>query len=184
MKKRNCCHFILFVLFFATLASGADWNQWRGSNRDGIATGFTPPKTYPAQLKKAWSVEVGIGHSSPVISGNSIFVFSRVDEKEVVSAYEVASGKPLWKDTYDAPYTMNMAAMSHGKGPKSTPDSFEWEAIHVWNFWNFILLRRVVREAFVEERFQKAIFGYCSGFWNRHVSRCRQRVVDCSCGRT
>lgn len=121
MNKSNYGLLILFVLFFATLAYGADWNQWRGPNRDGIASGFVPPKAYPDQLKKAWSIEVGIGHSSPVISGNRIYVFSRVGEQEVVSAYEITLGKLVWKDAYDAPYTMNMAAMSHEKGPKSTP---------------------------------------------------------------
>ena len=39
---------ILFCGCVAILGSGLlfghDWPQWRGANRDGKATGFTPPK--------------------------------------------------------------------------------------------------------------------------------------------
>ena len=66
-------------------------------------------------------MEVGIGHSSPVLSGNRIFQFTRTGEQETAAAYDVASGKLLWKESYDLPYSMNPAATRHGKGPKSTP---------------------------------------------------------------
>jgi outer membrane protein assembly factor BamB len=114
---------ILFVLLLLSIsfAYSADWNQWRGSNRDAATLEFKPPKVYPEQLKQIWSVPVGIGHSSPVISGSSVYAFTRMGEQETLSGYDLASGKLLWKDSYDAPYTMNPAAMSHGKGPKSTP---------------------------------------------------------------
>ena len=38
-----------------------------------------------------------------------------------MSARDLASGKEIWRAAYDAPYQMNPAATSHGKGPKSTP---------------------------------------------------------------
>lgn len=98
-----------------------DWNQWRGPNRDGSSSSFKQPKVFPDELKEVWSVEVGIGHSSPVVSGEKVFLISRVGDQEVVAAYGRESGKLVWKDAYDAPYTMNPAAINHGKGPKSTP---------------------------------------------------------------
>ncbi len=36
-------------------------------------------------------------------------------------ALKLTDGALLWEQPYDAPYTMNPAATSHGKGPKSTP---------------------------------------------------------------
>lgn len=36
-------------------------------------------------------------------------------------AVALSTGATLWEESYDAPYTMNPAATSHGKGPKSTP---------------------------------------------------------------
>jgi outer membrane protein assembly factor BamB len=68
-----------------------------------------------------WTVDAGIGHSSPVVVGNRVFLFSRIGEQEAVTAYDLASGKQVWRQSHDAPYQMNPAATSHGKGPKSTP---------------------------------------------------------------
>jgi outer membrane protein assembly factor BamB len=98
-----------------------DWPQWRGPARDGLAPGLTAPKSWPKEPKRAWRVTVGAGHSSPVVAGGRVFTFTRVGEDEVVSALELATGKPAWERRYAAPYTMNPAATSHGKGPKSTP---------------------------------------------------------------
>jgi outer membrane protein assembly factor BamB len=108
----------------ATLAAQkpqADWPQWRGPNRDGVAAAFTPPPAWPAQLTKKWQAAVGLGHASPVIAGNRVIVHTRQGTREVVTAFDLASGKQLWQDGIEAPYTMNSAATGHGPGPKSTP---------------------------------------------------------------
>ena len=81
----------------------------------------TAPATRPAQLTKKWQATVGAGHASPVVSGNRVVVHSRQANREVVTAYDLESGKQLWQDGVDAPYTMNPAATGHGPGPKSTP---------------------------------------------------------------
>jgi outer membrane protein assembly factor BamB len=99
----------------------ADWPQWRGPERDGVASAFTVPSAWPAQLTKRWQSAVGAGHASPVIAGNRVVVHTRQGNREIVAAYDLASGKQLWQDGVDAPYTMNSAATGHGPGPKSTP---------------------------------------------------------------
>ncbi|HEY7160599.1 MAG TPA: hypothetical protein VH815_05035, partial [Acidobacteriota bacterium] len=119
--KRHLLAVFLFALISFQNLQAQDWNQWRGPNRDGSSPSFKQPKTFPEELKKVWSIEVGIGHSSPVVSGEKVFLFSRVADQEVVTAYGRETGKLIWKDAYDAPYTMNPAAINHGKGPKSTP---------------------------------------------------------------
>lgn len=98
-----------------------DWPGWRGPGRDGMISGFAPPKSWPDQLKRKWKVEIGAGHSSPVVAGGRAYTHSRQGDKEVVSCFELDTGKPVWQDAYAAPYTMNPAAMGHGPGPKSTP---------------------------------------------------------------
>lgn len=105
----------------AGAAFGQDWPQWRGPARDGQAAGLSAPKTWPKELKRAWKVPVGMGHASPVVVGARVFVFSRVGEDEVLSAFDLATGRPAWQQRYPAPYSMNPAATGHGKGPKSTP---------------------------------------------------------------
>src|SRR5262252_4554005 len=112
---------ISIVILISNTALAQDWNQWRGPNRDAVVASFNPPNTWPDKLKPIWKVQVGIGHSSPVVSGKRVFIHSRKDENEVVSCFDLDTGKQLWTDSYPASYTMNPAAVSHGKGPKSTP---------------------------------------------------------------
>ncbi len=98
-----------------------DWPQWRGPNRDGRLTAFVVPARWPARLARKWKVEVGEGHASPLVAGNSAYVFARAGEKEITRRLDFATGREIWRDAYSAPYTMNPAAQGHGKGPKSTP---------------------------------------------------------------
>jgi outer membrane protein assembly factor BamB len=80
-----------------------------------------PPAAWPEKLVEKWRVEVGIGHSSPVIHGARAFQFAREAERELLRALDLPTGAVVWQQGYDAPYTMNPAAVSHGRGPKSTP---------------------------------------------------------------
>src|SRR5688500_17544764 len=100
------------VVVLATASLGAQtpaasWPQWRGPARDGVASSFTPPAVWPAQLTKRWEATVGAGHASPVIAGNRVVLHSRQGNREVIAAYDLQSGKRLWEDGIDAPYTMN-----------------------------------------------------------------------------
>ncbi len=112
---------LLILLTLLPAAYAQDWNQWRGPNRDGQAQGFVAPKIWPAQLSQKWKMNVGIGHASPVVSDKKVYMHARQDEREVVSCLALETGKTLWQDGYVVAYTMNPAAIGHGKGPKSTP---------------------------------------------------------------
>jgi outer membrane protein assembly factor BamB len=108
---------MLPVLFFFLFA---DFPQWRGPNRDG-AIAITAPAAWPGNLTQVWKAKVGEGHSSPIVVGNRVFQFARSGDREVLVAFDITTGKKIWEHGYAAPYTMNSAAQSHGKGPKATP---------------------------------------------------------------
>ena len=118
---RKSAAIILFAVAAAQAVSAQDWPQWRGPNRDGAVGSFTEPKAWPEQLKLKWKVKVGIGHSSPVVSGRRIYFLSREGENEVVRAIDLATGKRLWQDSYPVAYTVQRAAAAHGQGPRATP---------------------------------------------------------------
>src|SRR5262245_28933263 len=105
----------------ASAAAAQDWPEWRGPRRDGSVETWQEPKSWPERLTRKWQATVGAGHSSPVVVGERAYLHSRQAEDEVVTAFDLATGKVLWSDRYSAPYTMNPAATGHGKGPKSTP---------------------------------------------------------------
>ena len=121
MSLRTVVLTATLVPALAAASVAADWPQWRGPARDGLIAGLAPRTSWPESLKPAWKLTVGVGHSSPVVVGDRVFQFSRIGDDEIVQALDLASGKSVWRQSYAAPYTMNMAAMSHGKGPKSTP---------------------------------------------------------------
>lgn len=103
------------------LAAAQEWPQWRGLGRAGVTPALATRSTWPAALTPVWKASVGTGHSSPVVSEGRAFVLARQGEQEVVQAFDLASGRRLWQQSYAAPYEMNPAATAHGKGPKSTP---------------------------------------------------------------
>jgi outer membrane protein assembly factor BamB len=107
------------VLLVATSAPAQDWPQWRGPGRDNHVTGFTPPKTWPSELKMKWKVPVGEGIASPVLVGDKVYVFGRDGGDEVIRCLEAASGKEIWKDGYAAVPVGGPAKLY--PGPRSTP---------------------------------------------------------------
>ncbi len=100
----------------------SDWPQWRGVNRDGAASTFAVPASWPDTLNLKWKVDVGLGYAAPIIVGDRVYAFSRQDENEVMRALDAATGKTLWESKYVATFKPNPAATrGHGTGPKSTP---------------------------------------------------------------
>ncbi|MFQ5790286.1 MAG: PQQ-binding-like beta-propeller repeat protein [Acidobacteriota bacterium] len=98
-----------------------EWPQWRGPQRDGVVRAFGEPQAWPEELKLVWKRAVGSGYSSPVVSGQRVYLFTRQEEREVVSCLDLKNGETWWRQDYPAPYRLNPAARAHGKGPKSTP---------------------------------------------------------------
>jgi len=98
-----------------------DYTQWRGQHRDGSASGFTEPRTWPERLRQRWTVAVGEGYATPLVVGDRVFTLARRDGNEIMTALEAATGETIWQTSYRAPYKMNPATASHGQGPKATP---------------------------------------------------------------
>lgn len=120
-RSRQSAAIILFAATAAQTILAQDWPQWRGPGRDGAVASFAAPPAWPDQLKLKWKVKVGTGHSSPVVSGGRVYLHARDGEEEFVRAFDLATGRQLWQDSYPVAYQMHPAARGHGKGPKSTP---------------------------------------------------------------
>jgi hypothetical protein len=74
--------FLLLLLFsFPFASTAADWPQWRGPNRDGVAPDSPPliDKIPEAGLPELWESEMipsndDGGLSTPVVAGGKVFV--------------------------------------------------------------------------------------------------------------
>jgi outer membrane protein assembly factor BamB len=112
----------LVILLSATVAGlDAQWPQWRGPHRDGVIAAENVPAAWPANLTPRWTLKVGEGYSTPVAANGRIFVHSRQDPEEVVTAVDLATGKPAWMARYQAAFNKNKYANEMSKGPFSTP---------------------------------------------------------------
>ena len=119
MRSINCLTIVCSAALWAGSAQGQDWPQWRGSGRDGKASGFEAPKTWPKEVTKKWKVTVGEGVATPALVGDKLFVFARADGGEIARCLEAGTGKELWKDKYDS---LGASGPASGfSGPRSSP---------------------------------------------------------------
>jgi len=111
----------LILSFTLTLASAADWPQWRGPNRDGISkdTGLLQewPKDGPAIRWKA--ADLGPGYSSPVIVKGKLYIQSTKGQDELTYCLDEKNGKIVWE-------SKAIGAVGKNRGPdypgtRSTP---------------------------------------------------------------
>jgi outer membrane protein assembly factor BamB len=89
------------LMLTATLASAADWPQWRGPNRDGISTetGWSTQwrTNGPEQL---WKFNVGLGCSSVVVSRGLLYTQGNQDDTDTIFCFKADTGVIVWKYSY------------------------------------------------------------------------------------
>jgi outer membrane protein assembly factor BamB len=102
-------------------ASPQDYPQWRGHHRDGSASAFSKPDSWPEALTLRWKAEVGQGYATPIVVGNTVYVFTYDNGREGITALGADTGGTLWRTDYPIAYEPYEDAADHGEGPKATP---------------------------------------------------------------
>jgi hypothetical protein len=103
-------------------ASTADWPQWRGPNQDGsIRMSGLPSTLSPAN--KRWSTPLpGKAGSTPVVSGNRVFLTSPDDQKNLqLMCLDRTSGQVLWSRT------VGVGDKEVGRNNTCAPSPIRWQ---------------------------------------------------------
>ncbi|HYJ94346.1 MAG TPA: PQQ-binding-like beta-propeller repeat protein, partial [Vicinamibacterales bacterium] len=122
LRTSLMCATLMVAAATATGQNAAqDYPQWRDKSGDGSASAFIGPSTWPDALTRRWSVEVGEGYATPLVIGDTVYVFARRDGDEVLLALDASSGAERWRSAYPLAYTPSGPTVAHGSGPKATP---------------------------------------------------------------
>lgn len=92
---------LLLTLFAAPLAA-QEWTRFRGPNGSGVSQATTVPGSWK-ETDYNWKINLpGIGHSSPVVWQDRIYVMSADPEKgtRFLLAINAADGKTLWQQEF------------------------------------------------------------------------------------
>jgi len=99
-------------------ASGHNyWTNFRGPKRDGNYEATPVLTSWPAGgLTAIWKQPVGLGFSSFSVADGHAFTIEQRRGQEVVAAYDVATGRELWTQSWNAEFEDET-----GDGPRTTP---------------------------------------------------------------
>jgi outer membrane protein assembly factor BamB len=98
-------HLAALVSYALSLLPSAqsDWPQFRGPGGRCVASDAPIPVRFGPDASVRWKARVPAGHSSPCVVGGRIFVTGFEEGRDVVVAVERASGKELWRKTFEGP---------------------------------------------------------------------------------
>ena len=103
MKHLSLLFTVLFLAASSTpRATAENWPAWRGPRGDGTSLETNLPTQWSATRNIAWKVPVpGVGHSSPIIWDDRVFMATAVPEKKerALLCFDRRTGKLLWQQT-------------------------------------------------------------------------------------
>ncbi len=125
-----------FLPIATALAEGADWSRFRGPNGNGAADTEALPVTFGREENLVWKTEIPAGDSSPILTGDRIFLTAWEGDDLFTLALDRATGRELWRQR--APRTRN-EPLDNRNGPASPSAVTDGERAWVF-FGDFGLL--------------------------------------------
>ena len=97
----------------------ADWPGLLGPTRDGQSAETQLKWDWPKDGPPgAWKIPVGTGFAGVAVADGKVFLFHRVENDEILTALDPATGKELWKFAYRTKYRDDF---QFDNGPRCVP---------------------------------------------------------------
>lgn len=100
----------------------ADWPQFRGPNSAGVSNDTGLPAKLSPTDNVVWKTPLPPGHSSPILTGDRIFVTAIDQEKLFVIALDRGTGKIVWRREVPRPRSQKMHLMNDPASPSPVSD--------------------------------------------------------------
>lgn len=101
----------------ATATGRNYWTNFRGPKRDGNYEATPVLTNWPSGgLSPIWKQPIGVGYASFAVADGRAYTIEQRRGQEVAAAYDVATGRELWTQGWNALYED-----SKGDGPRATP---------------------------------------------------------------
>jgi outer membrane protein assembly factor BamB len=118
------------LLAVAAPASAEDWPAWRGPRGDGTSLESKVPIHWSRTDNIAWKTPIpGIGHSSPIVHGDRVFVTSCLvrERQRLLLCLDRKTGHILWqKVVVTAPLEMKHSLNSYASSTPATDGKRVW----------------------------------------------------------
>lgn len=88
---------LILSLAAAQLLPSADWARFRGPNGSGVAETEGLPSEFSPRKNVRWKTPLPPGHSSPIVSGERIYVTAFEGDLLLTMAIERATGRVAWR---------------------------------------------------------------------------------------
>ncbi len=99
-------------------ATGADWPQFLGPGRNGTSAERVRTDWEAKEPRALWKKKVGAGFAGPIVVSNTVVIFHRVGDSEILAAYDLRTGAEKWQNKAPTSYRDDFG---FDEGPRATP---------------------------------------------------------------
>ena len=111
---------LALLLLISASATAADWPQFLGPQRNGVADKAEPalPDSFPGDLPPLWKKSVGAGFAGPVVVGGQVIIIHRESSDMTTESLDAKTGRPAWRTVYTTDY---VDSFGFDNGPRAVP---------------------------------------------------------------
>src|SRR5262245_37655122 len=110
------------LLITAPAATPQDWPRFLGPNGSGVSAGSEVPTEFGPGKNLVWKTAVPFARSSPVVSGNRVYLTASEDKNLVVLQLDRDTGKILWRRDLARPRSTPIYKLNDAASPTPVTD--------------------------------------------------------------